>query len=99
MTSFLGKWSTNNDILCRLKTEFKNASPFQFIVIPDFFKEDLAEKICEVFPRPQGSNAEQWIKEGWNVYDNPIEGKLTIDDRQVMEQHNPIIIDVWNVLE
>jgi hypothetical protein len=99
MTSFLGEWTTDKDTLARLKAEFNSASPFPFVVIPNFFKPEVAEKIYQAFPKPEGSDAQQWVKEGWNVYDNPIEGKLTIDDPNVMHKHSPMFTDVWDTLE
>lgn len=97
--SLLGSWSTNQELISELSNKFHSADPFPFVVIPEFFKADVAEKIYEKFPHPLGADADKWRDEGWNVYDNPIEGKLTIDDVDKMAEYDVIFNDMWNELE
>lgn len=51
---------------------FHNSKPFNHLIIDNFFKEEIANKIIEEFPK-YNSNA-------WYIYDNPIENKKTCND-------------------
>jgi len=99
MTSLLGEWSTNNNTILKMKKEFDSSIPFPFVVIPNFFKEDVAEEIYNSFPKVEGSDKKQWINDGWHVYDNPIEGKLTMDDYKIMHKYGEILTNMWDTLE
>ena len=35
----------------------------------------------------------------WQVYDNPIEGKLVYDNIQALTQHDPVYGSLWNWLQ
>ena len=99
MTSFLGDWISNEETLSKIKEDYNSAAPFPYVVIPNFFNSDVAESIYNCFPKAEGADANQFIKDGWFVYDNPIEGKLAINDFNVMNKHGTILTDVWDMLE
>lgn len=99
MTSFLGKWFADKDVLTKIKSDYNSASPFPFVVIPNFFKADVAEQIHNSFPKSEGTDANQFIKDGWCVYDNPIEGKLAMNNFEAINKHGAILTEIWNVLE
>lgn len=63
-----GAWT--NDVEGLLQ-RFVTAQPFEHVVIPGFFKEDVARAIVEEFPDPDYQ---------WHKYDNPIERKYARDD-------------------
>jgi hypothetical protein len=99
MTLLLGEWITDKEVLEKIKNDYNNASPFPSVIIPNFFKADVAEQIYSCFPKAEGTDAKQFIKDGWHVYDNPIEGKLAMNDFNVMHKHGAILTDVWDILE
>ena len=99
MTSFLGDWFDDKDELTKIKDTYNNAAPFPFVVIPNFFKQDVAEQIYGCFPKAEGTDASQFIKDGWCVYDNPIEGKLAMNNFDEIHKYGAILKDIWDVLE
>lgn len=66
--SKFGDWTNNVDVL---KENFKNAKPFEHIIIPNFLNNDLATKIKDMYP----NNLELYYK-----YNNPIEVKYAYDN-------------------
>lgn len=62
-----GKWIYN---LSELKIKFKNAEPFEHIVIDNFLSDEYAEEIFNLFP----TNFDDWYN-----YCNPIEVKYAYD--------------------
>jgi len=54
-----------------LKDEWKNAKPFNHIVLDDFLAPDAAARIVEEFP--------DFTDDNWYVYDNAIEIKKTMN--------------------
>jgi hypothetical protein len=94
MTSFLGDWFGDKDELTKIKDAYNNAAPFPFVVIPNFFKQDVAEQIYGCFPKAEGTDASQFIKDGWCVYDNPIEGKLAMNNFDEIHKHG-VILHLW----
>ena len=68
--SFFGDWVNHVD---ELKEQFKSASPFPFVVIPNFLNTEYAERVFEQFP----TNVYDSL---WHKYNNPIEVKYAHDD-------------------
>jgi len=64
------KWITQID---EYKIEYKNGEPFENIVIPLFFEEEIANKIEDNFPLPTKENKD------WNYYHNPMEHKYSLN--------------------
>jgi hypothetical protein len=64
----LGDWIEKLDTLC-----FQEAQPFPHVVIPNFFREDVAQLLFEEFPDPSQDG-------DWHRYHNPIEVKLAMDN-------------------
>ena len=48
-----GEWTTK---LFDLQNAFTNASPFQHVIINNFFSEDVAQKLHSEFPDPLSCN-------------------------------------------
>jgi len=69
--SIFGKWTERSP---QLASEFSSARPFQHVVIPEFFSEEVARTIVADFPSPKDSGLT------WHHYDNPIEQKFALDD-------------------
>lgn len=67
----LDKWITEIEYY---KKKYKDAKPFENVVIPIFFEEKKANEINENFPLPNEKN-----KDDWNYYHNPIEHKYSLD--------------------
>lgn len=63
----LNNWITQ---LNYYKEEYKNGKPFENIIIPSFFEEEIANEINDNFPL---------INEDWNYYNNPIEHKYSLN--------------------
>jgi hypothetical protein len=58
-----GEWTRD---IQALSNEYTNSKPFEHVVIPNFFRPDVAERIYAQFPHPDDT---------WFKYDNPFEGK------------------------
>lgn len=99
MTSYLGEWIYDKALLSKIKDDYNCAKPFPYVVIPNFFNTDVVEQIYKCFPKAECTDAKQFIKDGWIVYDNPIEGKLAMNDLNTMHKHGTILTDVWDILE
>ena len=97
--SIFGDWITDQNLLNTLSTEFKEAEPFSHVIIPNFFKDDIAEYIHKIFPTPIDNSSSEWKQQGWHVYDNPIEGKLALDDLNKMGEIDAILTTMWEELE
>lgn len=54
------------------RDKYKNAKPYENVVIPLFFKEEKANELNDNFPKPS--------KEEWNYYHNPIENKYSLNN-------------------
>ena len=72
--NIFGEWTTCIDTY---KSKFQSASPFGHVVINDFLRSDIAEKVFKSFP----SNYEEWHK-----YNNPLEVKCAYDDIDKMDK-------------
>jgi Rps23 Pro-64 3,4-dihydroxylase Tpa1-like proline 4-hydroxylase len=70
MDEIFGDWikTDTNKLLER----FVTARPFKHVVIPGFFREEVARAILKEFPTPGTP--------GWYKYDNPIERKYALND-------------------
>lgn len=65
-----GQWINGIDkILC----EFREAKPFEHVVIDNFWNEEFAKELATEFPNPSDD-------EKWNLYKNPIEHKYACND-------------------
>jgi Rps23 Pro-64 3,4-dihydroxylase Tpa1-like proline 4-hydroxylase len=71
--SILGDWVSSID---KYSNEFKNAKPFEHVVIPGFLKDELAQELVRIFPRPLETSQ----KLHWHFYDNPLERKYALND-------------------
>jgi Rps23 Pro-64 3,4-dihydroxylase Tpa1-like proline 4-hydroxylase len=67
-SNIFGSWINNSE---ELTNKFNNAEPFEHIIINNFLKKDIAEKISDEFPK----NLNDYHK-----YDNPLEIKYAFDD-------------------
>lgn len=74
-TNYFGDWI--ND-LNKLNIDYKNAKPFEHIIIPNFLNKDFAELIYNKFPEDF---------ENWHKYYNPIEIKYADDDINNMDEN------------
>ena len=72
--NIFGEWITCIDTY---KSKFQSASPFGNVVINDFLRSDIAEKVFKSFP----SNYEEW-----HNYNNPLEVKCAYDDIDNMDK-------------
>jgi hypothetical protein len=63
----LANWTHDLETLA---CSFRDASPYQHVVIDNFLDDDTAQKVSEEFPDPDAS---------WWFYNNPIEVKYTMD--------------------
>lgn len=67
---YFGDWTKNID---ELKDNFKNAKPFEHVIIPNFLSEEYANNLYKLFPTD--------VKDGnWHKYWNPIEVKYAKDE-------------------
>lgn len=57
----------------KLKTEYEQGQPFKYVVIDDFFKEDIAKELAGQFPNYDDDKV-------WNIYKNPLENKRLTPD-------------------
>jgi Rps23 Pro-64 3,4-dihydroxylase Tpa1-like proline 4-hydroxylase len=55
-----------------LQKTFHNARPFEHIVIPSFFSDEIAKALMSEFPDPSSSH-------DWKHYDNPLEQKYSLN--------------------
>ena len=69
-----GNWVNN---LSELKNKFKNAEPFEHIVLDNFLNDDYAEQIFNLFP----TNYTEWYN-----YCNPIEVKNAYDKIEDLDE-------------
>lgn len=79
-----GSWIEN---LKELNQQFLNADPFPYVVIENFFSQEVYEEILKVFPKPIGPH--------WHRYYNPLEIKNALDK---MDQLPPLLKDLIHVL-
>mmetsp|Transcript_22205 Transcript_22205/g.56015 ORF Transcript_22205/g.56015 Transcript_22205/m.56015 type:complete len:400 (-) Transcript_22205:89-1288(-) len=97
--AILGDWARDPALIEELSSSFQAGEPFPHVVIPNFFSEEVATRIEAAFPNPEGEGSRAWKAQGWHVYDNPIEGKLALDDVESMEKHDDIFRDMWGELQ
>lgn len=99
VSQFLGNWACDESSLTDIRSKFAAAIPFPHVTIPNFFCDAVAQAIAKNFPVPRGEHVSDWKAEGWHVYDNPIEGKLSMSDITTMAAHDPIFESIWVVLQ
>lgn len=71
---FFGNWTKNIE---ELKKQFKEAQPYEHIVINNFLEESYAEKLHELFPKEHST---------WHKYENPLEVKSTFDNIELLPE-------------
>jgi dTDP-glucose 4,6-dehydratase len=69
---YFGDWIKSDETLVELHNKFKNAEPYEHIIIPNFLNEEYAEKVFNDFPVDINSGK-------WYEYNNPIENKFAND--------------------
>ncbi len=84
---FYGDWATDSAVTASLHRQFAAANPYPHVVIPNFFREDVARRIVDVFPK-----AEDPL---WFRYDNPIERKLA---QNFLDRLDDFLRDVFYAL-
>lgn len=70
-SEIFGSWITD---IPELHDEFINAKPYEHVIIPNFFKEDVAKQLIHEFPDPKDPSF------SWKHYDNPIEQKYALNE-------------------
>jgi len=70
---YFGDWIKNDEKIADLNKMFKNAEPFEHIIISNFLSNEYAEEIFANFPTDITSD-------NWHEYNNPIEKKFTNDN-------------------
>lgn len=87
------EWTTRIE---ELAAQFKEAQPYPYVVIPNFFRDDIAYAISGSFPQAAiDSNGCLAKDASWHVYDNPVEAKLTMNS---FSQHG-IVESLWKFLQ
>lgn len=66
-----GEWTKN---IADLSESFSTAKPYEHVIIPDFFSDEIIKKIHEEFPDVTNPVAD------WKRYHNPIEFKYTLNN-------------------
>lgn len=66
----LGNWITNIKHYASL---YKNAKPFEYVIINNFFDDSFANELLEIIPSPLNNDI------NWHHYDNPIEQKFSLN--------------------
>lgn len=74
-SDIFGEWTTELD---KKEQLFKNAKPFGHVVINNFLRDDIAEKIFNEFPDDFTS---------WHKYHNPLEVKFAYDNINGMKKN------------
>ena len=69
--SLFGDWTRDLEGLAK---RFGSAEPFPHVIIPNFFSDEVAQRILSSFPNPGDDGYH------WHHYDNPIEQKYALDD-------------------
>jgi Rps23 Pro-64 3,4-dihydroxylase Tpa1-like proline 4-hydroxylase len=69
---YFGNWVNNIE---ELNKQFKNAEPFENVVIDNFLEESYAEKLYSLFPDSF---------ENWYNYENPLEVKFAYDNVDIL---------------
>jgi len=83
INKYLGEWTNNLD---KLNNEFIDNKPYSYVIIDNFFKDDIANNITSNFPK---------VDNNWHKYNNPIEYKFALDNLKNMP---PNISDIFNLL-
>jgi len=69
--NMFGDWCHDPKNVAKLQNFFTNADPFPYVIIPNFFNQEVAERIEQEFPLP--------TSDCWFRYNNPIEIKLAMN--------------------
>lgn len=67
---YFGEWKNNTK---ELNEKFVSGKPYEHVLIENFFTNEFAEKLFEVFPKTTDDHK-------WYVYHNPIEKKYALTD-------------------
>lgn len=89
-TEIFGNWILSSNV-ANLNASFCTASPYEHVIIPNFFQEDVATALHASFPDPMVANTQH----DWKHYDNPIEQKYTLNDFQNL----PIVKKTFDLLQ
>lgn len=80
-STIFGSWKDNIPVL---HDEFVNAQPYEHVIIPNFFTEDVANQLVASFPDPKDETFP------WKHYDNPIEQKYTLNEFASLPCHRNV---------
>lgn len=72
-----GDWINSEYLIKELTNRFNNIEPFEHIILPNFLKQEIADKISEQFP----NNLDDYYK-----YNNPLEIKYAYDNIENMSK-------------
>lgn len=72
-----GDWINSEYLIKELTNRFNNIEPFEHIILPNFLKQEIADKISEQFP----NNLDDYHK-----YNNPLEIKYAYDNIENMTE-------------
>lgn len=72
-----GQWFYQHELISKLHDEYQTAKPYEHVIIPDFFTEEVATLIDSEFPLPHSHRS---LTIDWKHYDNPIEQKYALND-------------------
>lgn len=81
----------SSDDIIKCRESFRNAKPFNHVIIDNFFEEEYAEKLSAEFP--------QYDSGLWHVYDNAIEHKKTSNDWNKFPSHTYRMFEYLNSFE
>jgi hypothetical protein len=76
-TSIFGNWTNQTHELNDL---FLTNTPYEHVEIPNFFDEDYASRLLELFPTLEGNSR-------WYQYNNPIEKKYSLNHFQDLPEY------------
>ena len=57
-TGIIGEWAFDKEKLAELANSFEHAHPYPYVVIDNFFTPEMANRIDQGFPVPNGSSTE-----------------------------------------
>jgi Rps23 Pro-64 3,4-dihydroxylase Tpa1-like proline 4-hydroxylase len=72
--NFFGDWTKN---IKELKNQFKEAEPYEHIIINNFLENSYAETVHNLFPQDHST---------WHKYENPLEVKSTFDNIELLPE-------------
>lgn len=79
--NIFGSWIRNID---RLHESFVHAKPYEHVIIPNFFNDEVANQLADTFPDPLDCSY------SWKHYDNPIEQKYTLNEFGNLPTHQSV---------